>query len=659
MLLDQHEHIRLWDQAFIHNIEVKRFTLGAGERRSVAFKSSGFLCVGKGSSLVLLDQHSYPMHSMQLLHAPAKSFFEVSAGVGGAEYSIVLYEADTGRMSAEDQLLLDKCNPFRTSYHVNPDQPVNMYDSLGSMLELSQYPEQTGVLPVKALFYHWVSQVIEQYHARQPASIAASPAQLVTQTLEYMLQHYSAAHTLDSLAVVINRSPGHLSNCFKQVLDRGPIDCLIRLRIQKACELLAGTKLTVRAIAAAVGYQDVYYFSNAFKKQKGISPALYRKRLRNEDFTLDTGRKPIVGPEQPCYIASCDNENYYHYNDRSNGQYSDGGSTPMFNKRKSVPAVLLLAFGLVLGACGGGGNINNAASAAETTSQPQASVEATASPVADSSSGTRVVTTTMGKVEVPASPQRTVTDFYLGYLLAMDIKPVGSNGLFMKNPYLDGMVDGITDVSDNLEAIISLNPDLIVTGDAEKYEAYSQIAPTVYLEVNTNLHEQVMQLGEILNKQQEAESWLSAFDEKLAVAKKRVNAVLKEGETVTVFDGGLMKDVTLYGNAYTGKTIHGELEMPMNGNVVRDMDPKVGWMTVSSEVVNEYAGDHIFMAVDASKESYDYGKDPVWGTVEAVKQNELYEFDGYRFYFSDPISVEGQIEDIADMMEERAATKSR
>ncbi|MFB9276105.1 helix-turn-helix domain-containing protein [Cohnella cellulosilytica] len=652
-MLHLNEHIQLWNLARIRRIEVRKLALKPGERASFAVRSAGFLCMSKGEALILLNRRAYSVKNLQIFHMPKKSYCEMNAGVDGVEYMIVGYEADWDNPPTDETLsLLNRCSPFETVYDVIPHQPVVLYDLLGEMLALSRLPEQTVSLRLKGVFYQWLSHVIEQFHGGPSPSRAFSPAELVTMTLEYMLKHYSEPHTLDTLALAVHRSPGYLSNCFKQVLDRGPIDCLIRLRIRKACELLAGTQLPLRTIAAAVGYQDAYYFSNAFKKHVGISPHRYRKLPREEDVTFPEGRNPIVDPMASCYIPIRDNENHY--------QRTDGGSTHMFNHSTKVPASLLLAFGLLLGGCGSSA-VNDASPSASSSVSPSptaSQASESASAAASAEAGTRIVATSMGEVEVPAAPERVVTDFYLGYLLELGVKPLGTNRMFMENPYLEDQVEGIADISDNLEAIVSLNPDLIVTGDAAKYEAYAKIAPTVYLEVNANIREQMDQLGVFLGKSPEASAWLATFEEKLAKAKERVKAHLSEGETVTVFDGGIDKQITLYGNAYTGKTIHGELDMPMNENVVRDIDSKVGWMSISNEVVDKYAGDHIFMAVDAKAESYDYAGDSIWGTLPAVINDELYEIDGYRFYFSDPISVMGQIEDVADMMDERAQAKA-
>lgn len=653
MIIDQEEHFLFWEQASIRDIHVERTILAKGQRILFTMQPSSFFCIKRGNLLVLLNQKTFSINHFEIIHSPSRSLFEVNAGSDGAEYIVISYKAERGQTYDDEPLFVDdRKDPTQITYRVTLTQPMMLYEIANRMLEAQQQEGPSVLLQLKASFYQWVYQMLEQYYLQSPVVKTASPVELVIQTLEYLLQNYAKPHTLDSLAATMGRSPGHLSNCFKQVLNRGPIDCLIRLRMQKACKQLAETRLPLRMIASAIGYQDAYYFSNAFKKYMGVSPQKYRKRFVDEDVTSSAGRNHIVGSPAPCYIPLYDNDNYY--------QYLDGGSDEMLKNIKRVPVALLMAFGLLLNACSGGSSGNTGAATGDGST---AQSEATASQANSSSESntnenaqatTRKVNTSMGEVEVPANPQRVVTDFFLGHILALDVKPVGSNGVFMQNHYLEGKVSGIEDISDNLEAITGLNPDLIVTGNAKSYDVYSKIAPTVFLDNSALVRDQVKELGVILGKEAEASAWLTDFEQKVTSAKESLSSIIKEGETVTVFDGGLSKDITLYGNAHTGRTIHGELDLPMNENVIRSIDPKVGWATISNELAESYAGDYIFMAVNAKAESYDYASDPVWGTLEAVKNNELYEIDGYKFYFSDPISVMGQIQDIVDMMEERA-----
>jgi AraC family transcriptional regulator, transcriptional activator of pobA len=48
------------------------------------------------------------------------------------------------------------------------------------------------------------------------------------------------------------------------------------LRIHHACQMLGSEKLSVKEIAARLGYQDPFHFSRRFKAFQGVSPTEYR-----------------------------------------------------------------------------------------------------------------------------------------------------------------------------------------------------------------------------------------------------------------------------------------------------------------------------------------------------------------------------------------------
>ncbi|WP_166242582.1 response regulator [Paenibacillus turpanensis] len=83
--------------------------------------------------------------------------------------------------------------------------------------------------------------------------------------------------TLESLAEALQVSPVYLSRTMKQELGVSFVALLTQLRIRKAIQLLNATELPIVEIAARVGYDTQHYFSTAFKKAVGVSPAQYRK----------------------------------------------------------------------------------------------------------------------------------------------------------------------------------------------------------------------------------------------------------------------------------------------------------------------------------------------------------------------------------------------
>ena len=48
--------------------------------------------------------------------------------------------------------------------------------------------------------------------------------------------------------------------------------------MKKAVELLEGTKLSIKEIASAVGYEDSLHFSRAFKNEYAVSPKHWRNQ---------------------------------------------------------------------------------------------------------------------------------------------------------------------------------------------------------------------------------------------------------------------------------------------------------------------------------------------------------------------------------------------
>lgn len=83
--------------------------------------------------------------------------------------------------------------------------------------------------------------------------------------------------TLEALASRLQVSSVYLSRVLKKELNDSFVTLMTKARIRKAIQLLDTTTLPIHEIAERVGYDTQHYFSTAFKKTVGISPAQYRK----------------------------------------------------------------------------------------------------------------------------------------------------------------------------------------------------------------------------------------------------------------------------------------------------------------------------------------------------------------------------------------------
>jgi AraC-like DNA-binding protein len=96
----------------------------------------------------------------------------------------------------------------------------------------------------------------------------------VDKVINYMTENYSQNITLQQLAEYSQISSSYLGNIFKKVTGKSTIDYLIDIRINKAASLLKDG-FTVSETSKLVGFNDIFYFSRAFKKHEGISPSQY------------------------------------------------------------------------------------------------------------------------------------------------------------------------------------------------------------------------------------------------------------------------------------------------------------------------------------------------------------------------------------------------
>lgn len=99
---------------------------------------------------------------------------------------------------------------------------------------------------------------------------------VVQRALEYMNTYYADNLSLRSVAEWVFLSPSYLGALFRAELGVSFTDQLILIRIAKAKELLREPQLKLYEVAERVGYQNIGYFTNVFKRITGSTPKEYR-----------------------------------------------------------------------------------------------------------------------------------------------------------------------------------------------------------------------------------------------------------------------------------------------------------------------------------------------------------------------------------------------
>ena len=98
----------------------------------------------------------------------------------------------------------------------------------------------------------------------------------IESALFYMLQNLDTPLEMGAVSRRAGTSISTFYHLFKRVTGVTPNAFFIRARMRRACQLLREPGLSVKEVAARLGYSDQFYFSRIFKSVVGVSPRAFR-----------------------------------------------------------------------------------------------------------------------------------------------------------------------------------------------------------------------------------------------------------------------------------------------------------------------------------------------------------------------------------------------
>lgn len=129
---------------------------------------------------------------------------------------------------------------------------------------------------IQAMIFYFISDLLRQcntgdLYRSDPTLIRLRPA------IELMDEHFLTPPSLEDIAETVHLAPNYFHRKFTEIFHLTPFEYMLRKRMNTARQLLAGTDLNVKQVAARVGYDNAFYFSRLFTKNFGISPSQMRK----------------------------------------------------------------------------------------------------------------------------------------------------------------------------------------------------------------------------------------------------------------------------------------------------------------------------------------------------------------------------------------------
>ncbi|MGQ8874759.1 AraC family transcriptional regulator [Paenibacillus sp. TSA_86.1] len=596
-----------------------------------------FFILTRGEIRIRMSDKMYHCHSPYIFHGGADKITSFEVSDHHKEWTGYLIEYTASSASLEDR------GSLALSHGFTPNVMLPIQEKCEVMGRLWKGNEPLDQLQAQSIFLPLVYEVLSQELQTLAHTESAKP-NIVTEAIKYIKANYRESITAEKLAGRYNCSTSYLSRLFRNQIGLGPIEYLIHERVHHAKQLLLKSDARIQDVACKVGYADVYYFSRLFKKHTGHSPLQFRaeqqKAAQVQNNPLHRLESSIVSPP---FHSHNENESYY--------QRDKEGDTSMFQfSRPAFGAMMVLCTSLILSACQAS-NTTGGVAAQEPASQT------TSTNASDSTATeTRIYKHLKGETNIPVHPQRVVSFFHLGELIALGVKPVGTTTYVLDNPHISDKT-GITDIGipPDAEKILSLQPDLIVTTPALAeiveggYDALSKIAPTIVIEQNNEPIKDIEMFGDILGKQEEAKQWNEKFTAKIAAYKAKISPYVRADETFSILN--VRPDALfVYGDTNMGgNIIYKYLGLKPAAKVESDVIHGETW-EVSTEVIPEFIGNRLFLAVNKGAEDKLKDVQKLINASPAGKSGHVYSIDFDQFLPSDPIAVEKQLDIITDLI---------
>ncbi|OWA36995.1 hypothetical protein B9G55_02650 [Saccharibacillus sp. O16] len=258
-----------------------------------AHRGIEMLYIYSGSGEIRVENRNYPIRDQMLvcfqpyqLHrvavpaAPGRSYLRTNLTFDPE--SLDAYLAPFPSLAGFFRSLCRDGEMQQVFYDVQHTAIPSLFEELSGVLTLGgvtgepDAEERAGLLLLRLL------QAMQKQTDGKPKAVAARVrGELHGEKIEIWLdRHYKEPFRLERLAGELHLSPYHVSHVFKTYAGMTLTDYLIRRRVREACVLLANTDQPIGRIAAEVGGLSPSYFSQMFRKIKGMTPEEYRGSIR-------------------------------------------------------------------------------------------------------------------------------------------------------------------------------------------------------------------------------------------------------------------------------------------------------------------------------------------------------------------------------------------
>lgn len=205
----------------------------------------------------------------------------------------VIDEALEGCRSLDELIRTAMIRYYRKAFNPNKTANTIFHDHDGRVFSLlsgmqSEYEEkgfgyeEIFRCRLKEILLLMMREILQQASPYRQEKKTDQPEDML---ISYIEKNFSRQAVLKHFCEEHHYSVSYISRSFKKKTGITAMQYVQKIRMEKCSELLLGSDLTLAEAAHAVGYDDMKFFNDIFRRTFGVTPGRYRKeRIKTESY---------------------------------------------------------------------------------------------------------------------------------------------------------------------------------------------------------------------------------------------------------------------------------------------------------------------------------------------------------------------------------------
>jgi len=223
----------------------------------------------KGKATYFVNEQSFELNPGDIIYVPKGSIREAVTDPDDPVHSFA-FNFNIAYPSVDDDPL-----PLDTVFNISEDP---YFIKLLREYNIVWLERKDGFsLKASGLFM----MILHYIYSRLPSQADKQAADLRIEKLKkYIVNHYHEKIDKETLASLVQLNTVYMGSLFRKKTGYTINEYTQRIRINKACDMLATGEYSVSETALKCGFEDIFYFSKVFKKIIGLSPSEWCKSLK-------------------------------------------------------------------------------------------------------------------------------------------------------------------------------------------------------------------------------------------------------------------------------------------------------------------------------------------------------------------------------------------